>query len=150
LLVLPLLGPSGCTAGKPGLGTVTGRVTYRGQPVTGGSITFVAAPAAAGEGRYTFGVDAHGSYFASQLPVGVFHIAIETESAKNRGNPADMLKKMRPPPGVQVPAVLTPSPEAAANMPRYMKLPARYAKAETSGLSLTVAEGRQRMDFDLK
>ncbi len=141
ILALTLLLAAGCGAkNKNAPANLSGKVTYKGQAVGGGTITFF--PKDAG-GVYSTSISADGTYNMSDLPTGDLQVAIETDSAKdlNPAGPggAQYSKAMGPkPPGWQPTATGT-----------YVKIPAKYAKKETSGLSVQVQHGKGTKDFDL-
>jgi hypothetical protein len=131
LLVLLLLTAVGC--GSQSGGTVTGKVTYRGEVVPAGIVFFFGS----GEQAVSAQIAADGSYEASGVPLGDVKIAVNG-----------------PPP--------RPSKEQAANNPMLRKrgyvppdeksvsIPAKYSRPNTSGLYLTVTEGAQTFNVELK
>jgi hypothetical protein len=64
-----------------------------------------------------------GSFRVTDVPVGKARVTFETESAKPKGKDTDP--------------------------PKYVKIPQKYAGANTSGLEVIVAAGKQTKDFDL-
>ena len=63
-VVLPMMAVVGCSGGSK-VGKVTGKVTYQGKPVTGGSLVFAPVPAqgdSAPGAPATVTIDADGSY----------------------------------------------------------------------------------------
>ena len=126
LLTLPL----GCGPGGPQKGSVSGKVTYKGQPVPKGTITFVAT---APDGRNATGeLDPEGNY------------TLQTEA------PGDgaLLGEYN----VTIYAHDEPILDYVPTTPVKPKLlaPAKYENPETSGLKATVKSGSNRFDFDLK
>jgi hypothetical protein len=115
--------------------TVTGKVTYRGRPVTYGSVTFLSANKMA-----RFGViQPDGSYTVENVPPGTVRIGvISRDPAKSR---AARRKRQSSPPG---------NPPAASAATGWFPLPPQFETAETSGLSFTVTSGRVHYDIELK
>jgi hypothetical protein len=115
-----LLAPGGSlpAAEKPGkTGAVQGKVTYKGLPVTGGTVAFHPA-----KGKPVVAkIQADGGYSAKDVPVGEVVVAVETESVKKAGGGA-----------------------------KYVKIPAKYAGPKTSGITVTIKEGKQTYDIDLR
>lgn len=109
-------------------GTVSGKVVYQGQPLPGGTITFVPA-----KGKpVTVAIDADGNYKATAVPVGAARIAVETASLKpGRKPPKD--KKI---PGDQG--------------GKYLRIPEKYGNPKTSGLTLEIQSGKQTHDIHLQ
>jgi hypothetical protein len=144
-LVLPLLLVLvvGCTSTKANPVKVSGKVTYKGAPVPGGTIQFTKE----GGGFASCPLSKDGSYSASDLPVGEYAVAVETESANTGAHPAvgsygKGKGGMSPGPGGAPPA-----PPSAGD---YVKIPAKYKKKETSGLKVSLAAGdNPDKNFDL-
>jgi hypothetical protein len=95
-----------------------------------------------------------GTYRIANLTPGSFKLAVETSAdlaptgRQTKGPPGG---KWRPPKDADVPkevegAVRQPLEQISAGP----KLPAKYAKAETSGLTCEVKPGRQSHDIDLQ
>jgi len=156
LLVLPLglvlVFGCGTTKNPNAPASVSGKVTYNGNPVTGGTITFHSK-----EGRAsTIGINAEGSYSTSDIPVGEMVVTVETESA----NPS--ATKMGNYPGAKGKAPTTGEREGnkgAMMSPRppgaggggggYVKIPAKYADKDKSTLRETLSPGTQVKDINL-
>src|SRR5438445_7202157 len=68
-LCLLILG--GCS-GAPTTATVSGKVTFKGQPLTGGRVAFLSE-----DGRVDFAVIKDGKYSTSQAPTGKIKVSIE-------------------------------------------------------------------------
>src|SRR5262249_45310367 len=112
---------AGCGSKVPLTGEVSGKVIYEGKPVTaGGGKVF---PQSGGDPVGT-SIGPDGTYRATGVPVGPSKVAIETLQFKN----------------------LTPPPAGIAKMlggPRtkYVPIPTKYEKPETSGLAFEVERG---------
>jgi hypothetical protein len=123
----------GCGSSTPE-GEVTGVVTYRGQPVPGGVITFISdrgIPA-------TAYIDPTGHYRV-KAPVGVAKVTVNNlmlRKGKAAGGP-----RLKPPEGA-TPAA--PVPEGT-----YKPIPEKYLSADQSGLAWTVRPGTQTYDVPL-
>ena len=65
LLVLALVIPSAPVSAQPNTGTVAGKVTFRGQPLVEGTVTFIASRA-----NVAARIGQDGNYRASGVPVG--------------------------------------------------------------------------------
>jgi hypothetical protein len=147
LLPLGLLLLLGCGEKKGAVARLSGTVKYKGTPVTAGTITFTAKGEGGNPGgTYPVPITPDGTYSASQLPAGELAVAIETESAnpKSRksaadyGGGKDMMKR-------------SPMPEGVGGGPKgtYVKIPDKYKDPKTSGLTVTVTNGKNTKDFDL-
>jgi hypothetical protein len=116
---------------------LTGKATYNGRPVTGGRIKLFEP-----KGReYETHLRRDGTYKFSYLPMGELKVVIETESIKNEKTKWDELAK-HPTPGLDIPP--------AESVPIYVKIPEKYRKPETSGLSVIIKKGENTQNFDLK
>ena len=133
--MLLFIGIIGCGGGPS---TVSGKVTYKGAPVTGGTITlnFDGKPQAPGS------IDSNGNYAIQTTTTGKATLTIETESLKSRGPtmPA-MLPEMKD-------KGVAPMPKGGGG-PEYMKIPSKYADVKTSGLSMEVKSGSNPKNWEL-
>ncbi|HKB03979.1 MAG TPA: hypothetical protein VKD90_17280 [Gemmataceae bacterium] len=100
-------------------GIIEGKVIYKGLPIPAGTVSFHATDGT----KVTASLKADGTYRAEKVPVGKTRVTIETESARPKGKDKDA--------------------------PKYVKIPQKYAGANTSGLEIVVAAGKQTTDFDL-
>jgi hypothetical protein len=135
-LLLALLG---C---EPKTGEISGRVTYRGQPLPYGTLMFYCSD----QQILSRLIGPDGCYEASGIPTGLVRIAIRTYPPI--------------PPGYQIPQRLPPSRtapnlgraptnEALGNKGLHVKIPGKYSNPEESGLMLEVSEGQQTFMIDL-
>jgi hypothetical protein len=122
---------------------VSGQVTYNGQPVTGGTITFYPQSG----GAYPTSIDEKGAYAVSDLPAGEAAVSVETESVKKTATAEDYNKGHVNP---QLANSSRPGGEgAAASAKKYVKIPPKYADPKTSGLTANLTAGRQEKTFQL-
>ncbi len=142
----------GCSSKKSSdssSGMITGKITYKGSPVTGGMMYL--EPKAAGEGRVPVSIDGTGTYKGSVSVGGSFIVTIETESIKGlSGDGMATPKKgdLTKMPKMDVSKMSQGNPGFIP--PKYVKIPAKYASPKTSGLVLEVKAGNQPQNFDLK
>jgi hypothetical protein len=145
---------AGCGASQ---GTVSGKVLYRGQPLTGGAVTYFPD---SGKGAFTTRIKPDGSYSLPKVPVGKVRIAIApaaqrhmdpqmqamaraVKSGKDRPSP-EMIEKM--PPNMRAALEESPSPGPGRPPP----IPPQYTDPDKSGLEYTVTGGSQTHDIELK
>ena len=139
---------SGCSGGEPfPTGEVSGTVTYKGERISLGKITFIST----GEEGY-FGSDIinDGSYTV-KAPLGLCKIEIQMQSGENkyavspqqfkmmRGKMKQMREK-----GMNVPDGPTLAKRTTINFP------AKYKVADRSGLEFEVKAGKQTKEWDLR
>lgn len=159
LLALPTIGLLflGCSKYNPNAAAeVSGKITYNGTPVTGGTIMF--QPAGAGDkspgGAYPGTIMKDGSYRIAELPAGELIVTIETESLnpdkKSQGPYAPTKDKAV---GRAAPAN-SPIPGNAPKGPGeagvYVKIPEKYKSPSTTPEKRTLKNGKNEENFDLK
>jgi hypothetical protein len=109
---------------------VTGKVSFDGQPLPSGSVTFEGP-----KGLTTAGEIKDGVYTAKGAEIGPNKITVHTTT----GKVAAMKEKM--PKGPDLPMVPTPT--------EGVEIPKKYGAPATSGLSLDVKTGKQTYDIQL-
>jgi hypothetical protein len=115
----------GCSRNE---GTVRGTVTYKGQPLTEGEVSF-----ASEKGQvFTESIDKSGHYVVAHIPLGPAKVTVQVFS-----NAA--------PPPLSFAAV----PKTPGTTGTNHKIPLRYSIVERSGLRHTVTPGKQQFDIDL-
>jgi hypothetical protein len=134
----------GCGKGGPTPSSLKGKVLYKGEPVTGGMITFYGKDM----GAYPVQINPDGTYEKSGLPTGELTVCVETEtlnptrpSMGNYGGPKG--KNMG-----------DSTPEAMKNQPsdkgKYVKIPRKYSTPKDSDLKVTLDKGENLKDLELK
>ncbi len=145
---LGLLIGLGCGGGgKKAPAKVTGKVTYKNAPVTGGTISFHTSDT----GVYSTSLTPEGTYTGIDWPAGEMIVTVDTESLNpatkkqdyvgGRGGGAPGGKAMK----------ISPAPEGFQQAAKgtYVKIPSKYAKKDTSPLKATLKAGQQEVNFDL-
>ncbi|HJZ58674.1 MAG TPA: hypothetical protein VKE74_27275 [Gemmataceae bacterium] len=129
-LAVALALAAGCGGGE---GTVRGKVTVGGQPVTHGSITFLSE--AGKRDSYTAGI-VDGQYTTDPIPCGSTKVYISSREV---------------PPGGPVGggSDLQATKKTAAKEKVVVVVPEKYGSPETSGLTYTVTRGSNTKDFEL-
>jgi len=117
--------------------TVAGTVTYRGRPVTGGSVILYCEDRQIVRGL--IGVD--GRYAIPNVPLGTAVVTVQPHPRQPEG----LRLPQHLPPSVNGPVPPTGPPGTAPAVP----LPPRYALPEESGLSVTVGRDHLTYDIDL-
>jgi hypothetical protein len=139
-----LLVAAGCGSGRS---TVKGKVTYKGAPVDGASITFVPE---SGKGPGASGAIADGAYTIEKVPVGKMKITIVAlqplQVGPKFGKDAGRIK-LGPPKDVQLPpGVEMKPPDTKPGTP----VPFKYNAPETTPLVFEVKKGQQEHDITLE
>ncbi len=129
-LGLALLLPMGCgDAGGPEMASVSGKVTYKGKPVTKGTVSFVATKP--GQRNATGMIDQTGAYkLQTENPgdgaeVGDYEVSIFSHEEE----------------------ILDYTPKTPVKVER--TIPEKYEDPKKSGLKSTVKPGSNTFDFDL-
>ncbi|MCI0641665.1 MAG: carboxypeptidase-like regulatory domain-containing protein [Gemmataceae bacterium] len=122
--------------------SVSGRITYKGNPVPAGSVTFHSKE----KGNYNAELGSDGTYQIIDLPADTMIVTVETESANPKkkapeyggGKGADDYKKRL--------AIEKPMKQTVQE---YVKIPTKYSSPKTSPITITLDRGRQLKDFEL-
>jgi hypothetical protein len=156
-----LLGLGLCLIAATGCGSsasVSGKVTYKGTPLKGGSVSLV--PDGGGQAVAT-SIQEDGTYSFPKVRTGKYKLCVETSSLKpppaKSGYAARIGSTPKggfgPPPGAPVPEGYKSSSPAEASEAtsgkRYVEIPPQYEKAESTPLSLEVKSGNQQHDIPL-
>jgi hypothetical protein len=141
----------GCQKTPPPTGEVSGKLTYKGEPVPMGRINFVTE-----DGRAASGEIKNGTYKVPAAPIGLVKIEIVgTGGAGNPNNP----RSVEVPKGHGGEAQLEVARRMGANPPasvptyqppKGMTIPQKYGNTNTSGLTYEVVVGPQNHDIELK
>src|SRR5262245_40014712 len=151
----------GCQGGNPNApARVTGKVTYNGAPLTGGSITFHFKEG----GSASAAIAADGTYSAIDISAGEAVVTVETESVnpdkkkveyRSTGGAGGGMYGKKSSGGGGASgggkgAAMSPAPEGTpSSQTVYVKIPKRYSEVANSGLSATLKRGRQTHDVPL-
>ncbi len=136
LLLCALVVAFGCKDGSK-TAIISGKVTYKNAPVTGGTIQFTPAkggPAIPGI------IGADGTYSAPGVATGEMIVTVETESAKFAGSGYDMSK---------APAGVDGSKAPEIKKLAYVEVPKKYNDKGSSPLRYEVKGGKETKDFEL-
>ncbi len=133
VLLLPLLAAVGC---GPGVGEVSGKVTYQGKALPDGTVTLMASDGKPYEGK----IQPDGSYVTS--------LAAATGKGKAAGKGERTARVTAPPePEPDKEGGKGAGKEAAGSGSR---IPLDYGDFSKSGLTVQVARPSARLDLDLK
>ncbi len=124
---------------------VSGKVTYKNEPVKGGDIAFHSE-----QGTYRSSINQDGTYEISDLPAGSMTVTIITEhlnpdkkTPTYGGGRGDAITKERMKAGFG-----PPNPDAQRS--QYTKVPKKYSDEKTSDLKADLKKGKQEVNFELK
>ncbi len=111
--------------------TVSGKVTYKGAPVTGGMITL--KPKTASGAAPSFQIKPDGTFIGTDIPPGDYDVAVTTDTVPT-GPPAGGT-------GSPVPT--------GAEFGKKVNIPANFKDPTTSKITWTVKSGKQDLSIDL-
>jgi hypothetical protein len=127
------------------MGTVSGKVTYKGRPLPSGTVTFYGPDNSVKVAQ----IAPDGTYIIFEAPAGSATITVATTPPLPS---RELLRITKPPPDPtnppRVPKLKAPAGSETAN--RYVPIPARYRKLGESGLRYTVRRGSQTFDIHLQ
>jgi len=131
-------------AALPGCGDATkaslsGKVTYKGQPVTGGNLTLTPAAQAAPVSIF---IKPDGSFSQSSVPPGQYQVSIETDSASG---PSAYNTGGKVPPG----GAGQQPPDMNAGASKKVAIPVKYNDPKTANLPWEIKAGSNEKTFDL-
>ncbi len=122
-LFLPAMG---CSRNE---GTVQGTITYKGQPLTEGNVSF-----ASEKGQVVTGpIDKSGRYVVGRVPLGPAKVTVQVFNAASAP-----------------PLIFANLPKTPGATSTNVTIPRRYAVANQSGLRHTVTPGSQQFNIDLQ
>lgn len=153
LLVPLLLGhlAAGCSAKK---GTVSGKVTYNGNPLTRGMVTFL--PESGQGGAFSSPIKEDGTYMVSGVPAGKMKIAVVPARVQNKtamtpqagkseiDQVSEKGKKIMPRLAKKFAGVPEPPKTPSSDFPSH------YSNPEKSGLECMATGGDQTHDIEMK
>ncbi len=138
-LILVLAAGCGKSSNTPA--KVTGKVTYKGAPVTAGTVAFQPKE---GGAMHSASIEKDGSYTLNELPVGDMAVTVETESAhNNKDSTKGGNKQYSKGGGSPMPEGFTPGGGD------YVKIPKKYSDPKTTPLTHSVVKGTQTFPIDL-
>jgi len=123
---------SGCAGGT---GDVSGKVTYKNEPLPYGSVQFETSA-----GSFVGDIKADGTYSVSGIPRGAAKVNVTCQDPKY----ADFMKQL------SASARDKSIPKPKGNPEDFNKIPGKYNDFSTSGLTLDVKPGSQTYNIDLK
>lgn len=129
---------AGC--GDPTKASASGKVTYKGQALTGGQLNLT--PSAGGAPVPIF-IKADGTFLGTDVPVGQYQVSVDTSGAAG-------------PTSYSTGGVTAPAGAAKANQPqptgpgtKQVDIPAKYKDPKSSGLSWEIKAGKNDKNFEL-
>jgi hypothetical protein len=124
------------------MGTVSGKVSYKGQVLSSGTVTFLSG----GNVVRSSPIAADGTYTVDRVPPGPVKITVVTTRPMTASVPVPINKMDPSKMGASPDITAGPNPGAG----KYVPIPKQYEDPDKSGLDYTVAPGSQTKDLELK
>ncbi len=140
--VLLLIGLVGCSGNSKRSGTITGKITYKGQPVNNAALLMYPAGTTKEGDAITIPVTAEGEFIIQELNPGEYHIVVQ--GAEGNSQEAD-LSKIPENKREEVKKKLE-----AMRPPTTIKFPDKYKKLKTTTLKIEVNNKDRKEDLELK
>ncbi len=136
---------AGCT-GSHAPGKIKGTVTYNGQPLPAGNVTFHSES----KGSYNAPLLRNGTYEVVDLPAVPMVVTVDTEFLNpNKKVPSYGGKKGQEAYMERLAAEKKGGAQIREDADPYTKIPAKYADKTATPLKMTVKAGRQEYNIDL-
>ena len=160
LFLFALATTEGCSKKNPDpvIGSLSGKVKVKGEPLTGGQLIFKGTGKDGKEAvNQTITINPDGTYQGT-LPLGEMHVGVDTESVKQtienmQGKGGSALKFSPEDIAKFRDKKLTPEDLARAMDPskglKYVEIPEKYRNADQSGLTVKIEPGNQQKNFDI-
>jgi hypothetical protein len=136
-VLLVLLTALGCG----GSANVSGKVTYKGEPLPWGNVVIYGANGKIESGQ----ISPDGTYAVHKAPVGEVKMAVIVSNPSPKTPPGQTLGKG---PKTRPPRRLPPPPDLPPI--KFVPIPDRYKEPDQSGLNFTLKSGEQTIDLDLQ
>jgi hypothetical protein len=135
---------SGCSSHA----SVSGKVTYQGRTLNGGTVLFASTQ---GKGSETATIGEDGTYSFARIPTGPVKISVETKTAQPATGKNAPPPNMQPPKGVPLPSGAQSGVYGQSQKKVKVELiPEHFGDPEKSGATYTVVSGSQTHNIDLK
>lgn len=137
--LIALLAASGCGSDTSKAAAISGKVTYKNEPVPGTLNLQIAVEGTTEPAVYHASIGADGQYITSGIPNGAYQVSI---------TPASAAAAPMAPPGAPKDTT-PPMPGTNGPPPKHVDIPLKYLKPATSKLTLEIKGGAVKKDFDL-
>lgn len=125
------------------LNSVTGKVTYKGQPLPNGSVMFIGDNAKGDSSP----IEADGTYNIKNAPLGMVKITVTTGAPGQVSGKGQMVNEGPMPDRTKMPGM--PGMTEKSLTANFVEIPAKYKDATNSGLTYEVKAGSQTHDIPL-
>jgi hypothetical protein len=151
-LLLPLVLALGLGC-APKTAKLQGKVTYKGAPVTAGTVTFHTPTG----GIFPYGLHADGTFSGFDMPPGDYVVTVETETANPKGHKDVTYGGAKNKEGAADPNQYKERmmksgqiPETVVTAGPYVPIPKKYASKDKSPLKKTLSGGSNEVNLDLE
>lgn len=133
---------AGCSSSKDKNLSLSGKVSYKGTPVTGGTLSL--APTDGKTPPVKISINGDGNYNIVPPALGNLKVVIETESIRAFNAGGTPSRKIKGPDGKERIEELP-----TANQQKYVRIPPKYARPETTDLTVDIHAGKNEKNFEL-
>jgi len=145
---------AGCGKRGSSGNSVAGSVTYKGNPVTGGTMLFHGKDKDGKDKVFPASLGPDGNYSCQGVPAGDYTVTVDTKWLENFGDAESMMKKMAQKAGLDGAGEKMPQNQGLAKepkggAPKYVPIPPKYADKKTSTLTVKVESGNNSKDLPL-
>lgn len=138
------------------MASLSGKVSYNGKPLKGGSVSFISTEGLPSDSG---AIKEDGTYTVPNITSGKYKVCVDTSflmppQPRGAAAPPPSGQTKAPPKDAVIPEGYKPSSPAdmaiAANSKKFIKIPPKYMNAEQTDLSIDIKGGSQTYDIDLK
>jgi hypothetical protein len=142
-------GSAGCGSKSGTAASISGKVLYKGQPLTGGDIAF--HPKTKGAIPYSCKIKTDGSFSGTLSPdmLGEVVVTVQTIKPPKKGGQSKIEEEMRQKNRDLVTKVIKTQGNTITAGTALVAVPEKYAQAATSPLRWTITAGSNTTDFEL-
>lgn len=133
-LVFSLIFVCGCGGKSARTTALSGKVMYKDQPLTGGTIQVLSTD---GKDKINAMISPEGTYSVSGVAPGELIVTIETESIRGQTGVS-----YQAPPG-------RTAPDMGVKLAKYVPIPKSYSDPRSTPLRVTLKSGSNKKDFNL-
>lgn len=141
LLLLAVL--VGCMSKRTRSGTVSGKITYKGQPVNDAALLLYPSSGGGEANPITISVDGEGNFLITDVPPGEYKIVVQ--GSEGEDNEAFLLKGLSKDEQAKMKAKM-----GSQASPKTIPFPKKYRDQNTTDLKCTITDQNQPLNLELK
>lgn len=142
IALLPLMG---CGSKRNQGGVLSGKITYKGQPVNGASLHLISPSSA--DTNITIPVSQEGTFQSSNIPPGEYKIVVDAPPPPQQAMRMPPTKGMDPAKAEEMRQKLQ---QVQGDQKPTIAFPNKYKRVDQTDLKCNIKEGDQKLDLELK